>query len=129
MGLGIYILPSDMNLNIRSGTVGYNNKILVSNSGFSLGKNEMVNMPEKSSNKTTIVHSLKKSSHMTRGVHSLKAVHTSVSMHEDERTALVLAIANAFGIWYAFRKCEVLDKATPLRWPLKVELTSFSSEA
>ena len=34
----IYMLPSDMNLDIRSGTVGYNNKILVSNGKFSLGK-------------------------------------------------------------------------------------------
>ena len=32
-----------MNLNIRSGTVGYNNKILVSDGKFSLGKNDKVN--------------------------------------------------------------------------------------
>ena len=37
------MLPSDMNLKIRSGTVRYNNKILVSNGKFSLGKNEKVN--------------------------------------------------------------------------------------
>ena len=43
LGENIYMLPSDMNLNIRSGTVGYNNKILVSNGKFSLGKNEKVN--------------------------------------------------------------------------------------
>ena len=30
MGQNIYMLPSDMNLKIRSGTVGYNNKILIS---------------------------------------------------------------------------------------------------
>ena len=34
----IYMLPSDMNLKIRSGTVGCNNKILVSDEKFSLGK-------------------------------------------------------------------------------------------
>ena len=38
MGQNIYMLPSDMNLKIRSGTVGYNNKILVSDENFSLGK-------------------------------------------------------------------------------------------
>ena len=38
MGENIYMLPSDVNLNIRSGTVGYNNKILVSDVKFSLGK-------------------------------------------------------------------------------------------
>ena len=32
------MLPSDINLKIRLGTVGYNNKILVSDSRFSLGK-------------------------------------------------------------------------------------------
>ena len=40
MGENIYMLPSDMNLKIRSGIVGYNNKILVSDGKFSLGKNE-----------------------------------------------------------------------------------------
>ena len=34
----IYMLPGDMNLKIRSGTVGYNNKILISDGKFSLGK-------------------------------------------------------------------------------------------
>ena len=38
VGENIYMLPSDTNLNIKSGTVGYNNKILVSHRGFSLGK-------------------------------------------------------------------------------------------
>ena len=37
------MLPSNMNLDIRSGTVGYNNKILVSDGKFSLGKNDKVN--------------------------------------------------------------------------------------
>ena len=44
MGRGIYMLPSDMNLKIKTGTVGYNNKILVSNGNFSLGKNDEVNL-------------------------------------------------------------------------------------
>ena len=38
MGENIYMLPSDMNLKIKTGTVGYNNKILVSDGKFSLGK-------------------------------------------------------------------------------------------
>ena len=37
------MLPGDMNLNIRSGTVGYKSKILVSNKNFSLGENDKVN--------------------------------------------------------------------------------------
>ena len=39
----VYMLPSDMKLNIRSGTAGYNNKILVSIGKFNLGKNDEVN--------------------------------------------------------------------------------------
>ena len=43
VGENIYMLPSNyMNLNIRSGTVGYNNKILISDGKFSLGKNDQV---------------------------------------------------------------------------------------
>ena len=34
----IYMLPSDMTLKVRPGTVGYNNKILVSDAKFNLGK-------------------------------------------------------------------------------------------
>ena len=41
--VGENMLPSDMNLKIRLGTVGYNNKILVSDEKFSLGKNDKVN--------------------------------------------------------------------------------------
>ena len=42
VGQNIYMLPSDMNLKIKTGTVGYNNKILVSDEKFSLGKNVIV---------------------------------------------------------------------------------------
>ena len=40
------MLPSDMELRIKTGTVGYNNKILVSDGNFSLGKNDEVNSLE-----------------------------------------------------------------------------------
>ena len=38
VGQNIYMLPSNMKLKFRSGTVGYNNKILVSDGKFNLGK-------------------------------------------------------------------------------------------
>ena len=38
VGQNIYMLPSNMELKIKTGTVGYNNKILVSNEKFILGK-------------------------------------------------------------------------------------------
>ena len=40
MGQNIYMLPSNMELKIKTGTVGYNNKILVSDGNFSVGKND-----------------------------------------------------------------------------------------
>ena len=40
------MLPSEMDLKIRMGTVGYNNKILISDGKFILGKNEKVNSLE-----------------------------------------------------------------------------------
>ena len=36
------MIPSDMNWKIKTGSVRYNNKILVSDGNFSLGKNENV---------------------------------------------------------------------------------------
>ena len=44
VGEHLYMLPSDMNLKIRSGIVRYNNKILVSNGKLILGKNDEVNL-------------------------------------------------------------------------------------
>ena len=54
---GTYMLPSDMNLKVRSGTVGYNNKILVSDGKFILGKNEKFNLavPAMKSHKTNSI--------------------------------------------------------------------------
>ena len=46
-----------MNLKIRSGTVGYNNKILVSDGKFSLGKNDKVNAPAMKSHAQTAPNS------------------------------------------------------------------------
>ena len=48
------MLPSDMTLKIRPETVRYNNKILVSDEKFSLGKNDEVNLvvPAMKSHKT-----------------------------------------------------------------------------
>ena len=46
VGEDLFMLPSDMELIIKTGTVGYNNKILVSDGNFSLGKNDEVNSLE-----------------------------------------------------------------------------------
>ena len=89
MGEGIYMLTSDMSLNIKAGTAGYNNEILVFDSGFSLGRNDMVNTSasEKSSRRTPIIP---KQIPMPKAVLPLPK-HTSAITHEDEGS-----------LWYSF---------------------------
>ena len=59
VGENLFMLPSNMELRIRSGTVGYNNKILVSDKKFNLGKNDEVSSPviETNSLKTPAIES------------------------------------------------------------------------
>ena len=61
VGESIYMLPSDMKLKIKTGTVGYNNKIFVSDGKFILGKNEKVNSLE-----TATMKSHKDSNHVNQ---------------------------------------------------------------
>ena len=73
IGESIYMLPSNMNLNIKSRTVAHNKKILVSDSGFSLGRNDTVN--------------------------ALVPSHRALIVHPPyQMVALVLSLASAFGI-------------------------------
>ena len=109
MGQNIYILPSDMNLKIRSGTVRYNNKILVSYEKFSLGKNEKVNLmvPAIKSHKVTQTATNSNDVLPPRGSHapniSQKNQEPKTISHNDEKIALVLALASGFAIWNIFR--------------------------
>ena len=106
MGENIYMLPSDMNLKIRSGTVGYNNKILVSDEKFSLGKNEKVNSLEPT--KKAMHTFLPKAGHKdSKVVAQLTATPTSLAQkptitHEEEKAASILFLTGAFTIWYKF---------------------------
>ena len=109
VGQNIYMLPSDMNLKIRSGTIGYNNKILVSDEKFSLGKNDEVNLmvPAIKSHKVTQTAANSNDalplcrsqapniSHKNLGPHTIT--------HNDEKIALVLALASGFAIFNMFR--------------------------
>ena len=90
MGENIYMLPSDMNLNIKTRTAGYNNKILVSDSWFSLGKNDMVN---------SLDSPMPKAAHLTSHKNFLqkqaithKDLGQSTITHEEEKAALILVI-------------------------------------
>ena len=50
------MLPSDMNLDIKLGIVGYNNKILLSDGMFSLGKMIRLILQSKKADKPKISH-------------------------------------------------------------------------
>ena len=99
MGENIYMLPSNMNLKIRSGTVGYNNKILVSDEKFSLGKNEKVSAPAMKSHKTNSLGL----AHAPIITHKNQESQTITHIgHNNEKIALVLALTNGFAIWNIF---------------------------
>ena len=95
-----------MNLNIKPRTVGYNNKILVSDGKFSLWKNDKVNvlvsepiisMP---SHKVVKIKSHKDSAQPTH-VHELSQKPTIT--HEEEKIALILSLTGIFTIWHLFQ--------------------------
>ena len=94
------MLPSNMTFKIKTGTVGYNNKILVSSGKFILGKNEKVNLvvPAMKSHKTNFLV-------LEEPVISHKpqtTTHIDNHGHSDEKIALVLFLAGGFAIWNMF---------------------------
>ena len=121
IGESIYMLPSDLKLKIKTGTVRYNNKILVSNGNFILGKNEKVNSletPAIKNHKTNSLETPTTKSHKTDPLetHTMKSTQTAVNSertadleqktiisHEDEKVALVLSLTGIFTIWFIFR--------------------------
>ena len=99
VGQNIYMLPSNMELKIKTGTVGYNNKILVSDGNFSLWKKDEVNLvvPAMKSHKTNslgLTHS---------PAISQKNQEPNTTIHNEEKISLVLALAGGFAIWNIFQ--------------------------
>ena len=105
VGENIYMLPSNMNLKIRLATVGYNNKILISDGKFSLGKNNEVNAPAIKSHKGTQTadNSNDGLSHTPDIFHKNQEPLGPHNSHNNEKIALVLALASGFAIWNMFR--------------------------
>ena len=99
------MLPSDMNLKHRSGTVRYNNKILVSDEKFSLGKNEKVNLmvPAFKSHKVTQTATNSNDVLSHAPAISQKNQEPKTITHNDEKIALVLALTGGFAIWNVYR--------------------------
>ena len=116
IGQNIYMLPSNMELKIKTGTVRYNNKILVSSGNFILGKNEKVNSSETPAIKNHKTNSLETptiKNHKTNPLEipTMKSTQTAVNSertadleqktiisHEDEKVALVLSLTGIFTI-------------------------------
>ena len=119
VGEHLYMLPSDMTLKIRPGTVRYNNKILVSDGKFILGKNEKVNSLETPAIKNHKANSLETPA-MKSTQTAAKPKHNSIDVlshapaisqkhqksktitHNNKKIALVLALAGGFAIWNIF---------------------------
>ena len=93
------MLPSNMKLKIKTGTVGYNNKILVSNGNFSQGKNENVNLttPAIKNHKTNSLEPTTNESHSNT---AQGLTHAPTISHEDEKTALILFLTGGFTVWF-----------------------------
>ena len=108
MGQNIYMLPSNMELKIKTGTVGYNNKSLVSDGNFSLGKNDEVNSLEPATIKSPKVtqtatrpkcNSNDVPSHTPNISH--KPQEPKTITHNDEKIALVLwQVVLQYGIYF-----------------------------
>ena len=90
-----------MNLKITTGTFRYNNKILVSDDKFILGKNEKVNSLE-----TSAIKSHKDSNVLKQTEDSEKTADLERKLtitHEEEKIALILSLTGIFTIWYLFQ--------------------------
>ena len=103
VGENLFMLPSDMELRIKTGTVGYNNKILVSDGKFNLGKNNEIN----SSKTPAISHKdsnlLKQTADSETAVTHKDLERKPTTNHEDEKIALIISLTGIFTVWYTFR--------------------------
>ena len=114
VGEHLYMLPSNLKLKIKTGTVGYNNKILVSDEKFILGKNDEVNLMTIKSHKTNSLETPTIKSHKTNSletpaikstqtvVNSERTAEKTIISHEDEKVALILSLTGLFTIWFIF---------------------------
>ena len=96
------MLPSNMELRIKTGTVRYNNKILVSDGKFILGKNDEVNSVE-TCNKPKRLKPLKTTADSETAVTHKDLERKPTTKHEDEKIALIISLTGIFTIWYLFQ--------------------------
>ena len=90
-----------MTLKIKTGTVKYTNKILVSDGKFILGKDEKVNLvvPAMKSYKDSNVVKQTADSEKTAITHKDLERKLTIT-HEKVKIALILTVTGIFTIWY-----------------------------
>ena len=104
IGVGIYMLPSNLNLNIGK-TKGYNNKILVSDTGMKISSNRVINRDHKKLPVTppvmpkTVASAVRHDPVGVKRSHNLK---TLTEKHNDEKLTITLLIVGARLIAYHF---------------------------
>ena len=99
------MLPSDLKLKIKTGTVGYNNKILISDEKFILGKNEKVNSLE-----APVMKSHKGSNVVTQTAVTHKDSETAVTHKEFRRKAdyYPRRRENCFNSFFNWNICDMV---------------------
>ena len=98
VGLGIYMLPSNLNLSIEK-TKRCNNKILVSNTGMKIGSNRDINRDHK---KLTLLDVPKKIVILAAQHNPPHNVKMLTKRHNDEKLAITLLIVGTGLIAYHF---------------------------
>ena len=97
IGVGIYMLPSNLNLNIGK-TKGYNNKILMSDTGMKIGSNRVINKDHKKLPVAppvvpkTVASAVR---HDPVGVKSSHNLKTLTEKHNYEKLTITLLIVGA----------------------------------
>ena len=98
VGTGIYMLPSNLNLNIGQ-PKGYNNKILVSNTDMKIGSNRDINRDHKKLTPPDEPKKIVIPAFQHDPPHNLR---TLFKNHNDEKLAITILIVGAGLIVYHF---------------------------
>ena len=94
------MLSRNINLNIKAGTVWYNNKILISDGKFSLRKNDKVNALEAPSMNSPKILAQTSTAH--RDSNDL-LTQKSIITNEEEKIAIILSLTGIFTKWHLFQ--------------------------
>ena len=93
-----------MNLNIKTRTARYNNKILLSDGKFSLGENDKVNalvlVPVISKG---VMPKIKSHKVIAQPTHAHELAQKPTIIHKEEKIALILFLTGGFAMWFMFR--------------------------